>query len=270
MISYSSLNEDVVLDRVFGKIKNGFFIDIGANHPNVGSVTKHFSDLGWNGINVEPDPIVLECLKIHRPRDVNVGLGISATCGEKIFYHIVENNGLSTFDAKIAQRHKENGFKVLEEKIKTITLVELVNQYVGNRIVEFLKIDVEGHEHEVISGGDFTTFRPRVLVIESTIPGTNTLSHETWEPFLLKSGYIFTLFDGVNRYYIREEDALLKYQLSYPPNILDGFVSINENINAIAAESYLRLGRPARMIAHSVQNVSNLLKSLVGFLANKQ
>lgn len=270
MISYSSLNEDVVLNRVFGNKKNGLFVDIGANHPVVGSVTKHFSDLGWTGINVEPDPFVLECLKLHRPSDLNVGLGISATCGKKIFYQVVENNGLSTFDSIIAENLKTIGFKVTETEIETITLVEFFDRYINDRVVDFLKIDVEGYEHEVIAGSDFARFRPRVLLIESTIPGTNTLNHEKWEPILLEAGYIFTLFDGINRYYIREEDLSLKYLLSYPANVLDGFISIKEKLVSSASEKYLRLGRPARAIANIVQNISNLVKSTTRFLTRKQ
>jgi signal transduction histidine kinase len=137
-------------------------------------------------------------------------------------------------------------------------------------VVDFLKIDVEGYEHEVIAGSDFATFRPRVLLIESTIPGTNILNHEKWEPILLEAGYIFTLFDGINRYYLRQEDLPYKYLLSYPANVLDGFISSKEKLVSSASEKYLRLGRPARAIANVVQNISNLVKSTTRFLTRKQ
>ncbi len=55
MISYAQNQEDVLLNRVFQGLSDGFYIDVGANDPVVDSVTKLFYDRGWTGINVEPD-----------------------------------------------------------------------------------------------------------------------------------------------------------------------------------------------------------------------
>ena len=54
MISYAQNFEDVMLARAFGDRRDGFYIDVGACFPDVASVTRHFYDLGWNGVNVEP------------------------------------------------------------------------------------------------------------------------------------------------------------------------------------------------------------------------
>ena len=263
MISYASNFEDVVLARVLNDKTDGFFIDIGANHPEIGSVTKHFSDLGWRGINVEPDTLMLDILKKQRPRDINLSVGISRVCSEKTFYQVFQNNGLSTFDPKVAKRLKEQGFDMLEKKLETISLAELAKQHIGKRLVDFLKIDVEGHEHEVIAGADFTCLRPRILVIEATIPSSNILNHESWESILLNAGYHFVLFDGINRFYVRDEDFSITTKLCYPANFLDGFISIREKNLKLACEEFLHFGRPARMAARIVQRCSNSVKSVL-------
>ena len=72
--------------------------------------------------------------------------------------------------------------------------------------IDFLKIDVEGWEAGVIASGDWTRHRPRVLVIEA-VDDKGNLTYEAWDPDLLGAGYRFAMFDGLNRFYCREEDA---------------------------------------------------------------
>src|SRR5437868_6510751 len=105
MISYALLHEDVVLRRMFQDQSAGYYIDVGANHPVYGSVTKHFYDRGWRGVNVEPNPQLLDLLHTARPDDHNLGIGLAATTGQLCFYRVVEDNGLSTFEAETAERH---------------------------------------------------------------------------------------------------------------------------------------------------------------------
>ena len=78
MISYAQNLEDVILNRLFQNKPSGFYIDIGAHDPTELSVTKHFYDLGWRGINIEPIPGSLEKFKQQRPGDINLNLAIGA------------------------------------------------------------------------------------------------------------------------------------------------------------------------------------------------
>src|SRR5207247_10761083 len=75
--------------------------------------------------------------------------------------------------------------------------------------IDFLKIDVEGAEGDVLAGGDFRRFRPRVVLLEALAPGTLAENFGDWEPFLLDQGYVFALFDGLNRFYVAHEDEAL-------------------------------------------------------------
>ena len=74
MISYAQNFEDVILWRVFKDIISGFYIDVGAYHPRIDSVTKWFYDQGWNGINIEPSKEYLDRFYDERPRDLNLNL----------------------------------------------------------------------------------------------------------------------------------------------------------------------------------------------------
>ena len=77
VISYAQNAEDVVLARVFAGLRDGYYVYVGAGHPVVGSTTKHFYDLGWQGINVEPLFEEIELLTNDRPRDVNLAVALS-------------------------------------------------------------------------------------------------------------------------------------------------------------------------------------------------
>jgi hypothetical protein len=109
-----------------------------------------------------------------------------------------------------------------------ITLADITRRIDGD--VQFLKIDVEGAERDVLLGGEWNGFRPRVILLEAIkpkLPGCDLYSYEPtwfeWEGLLFQHGYEFALFDGLNRYYYRREEPGLRGPLSYPANVTDGF-----------------------------------------------
>ena len=223
-LSYAQNHEDILLDRAFPRGHAGFYIDVGANDPVANSVTKHFYDLGWHGINIEPCTAPFEALKAARERDVNLNIGVSDTSGELTFYEFPpELNAISTFSKEEAERHGVKGQPSFERTVPTMTLADLCEQYVTGAI-DFLSVDVEGHEAAVLSGNDWTKWRPRVVLVEATEPATTVPTHERWEPILLKAGYLFAAFDGLNRYYVRPEDADLAKILSVPVNVTDDYI----------------------------------------------
>src|SRR4051794_37044121 len=85
MISYAQNYEDVVLARVLADVSRGFYVDVGANHPEQDSITRHFSDHGWRGINIEPGRFYTD-LAAARPRDVNLHVAVSMVAGPVTFY----------------------------------------------------------------------------------------------------------------------------------------------------------------------------------------
>ena len=171
---YSQFYEDYVLAHVFRNVKNGVYVDVGANDPNVSSVTKHFYLAGWRGINFEPIPELVEKLKQARPEDVNLGIGVSDTVGELTFYQ-ARWSGLSTFDPAIAERHKASGIGIRELKIPVSTLNNVFeSEPLVQKGITFLNVDVEGFEKRVFTGLDFNRYRPQVIMAESTAPLTRS------------------------------------------------------------------------------------------------
>jgi FkbM family methyltransferase len=222
-ISYAQNREDVLLARLFSNRKTGFYIDIGAHDPVNYSITKYFYDLGWHGINLEPSSHIFPRLCAARARDINLNFGLSDRDGVLSFYEAMKGAGLSTFVKSEMERHCQAGFEFVERQCQVTTLAKVCEQYVQGEI-QFLSIDVEGYEREVIEGGDWNRWRPSVLVIEATKPGTTIASHDCWESLLLKADYLFAMFDGLNRYYVRAEDRHLLSSLRTPVNVFDSYI----------------------------------------------
>ncbi len=216
MISYAQNAEDVLLDRLFPRDYRGFYVDVGANHPTYHSVTRHFYDLGWNGVNVEPSPPVFAMLPEARPRDINLNLGLSDREGVLAFFEATTSLGMSTFSRDFASGLVRDGFPVRETTVPVLTLATVCDRY-ASETIDFLKIDVESHEAEVIAGGDWRRHRARVVLVEST-------GGFEWESVLLSADYLLAAFDGLNRYYVRAEDRDWLPKLAAPANYLDQFV----------------------------------------------
>ena len=215
LISYAQNAEDIVLWRTLGTRNGpGSYVDIGACHPTGDSVTKLFYERGWRGVSVEPLPALHRALEEERPEDVNLNVGVSDLSGTRVLHYIPEAVGLSTMNAQLATGQRAQGRAIEEIEVTVRTLAEIVAEHVHDD-VDFLKIDVEGHEREVLLGADWSSFRPRVVVIEATFP-------ETWEDVLVDAGYRFTQYDGINNFYVRsDEEETLGPNLRQPATVMD-------------------------------------------------
>src|SRR5579862_6771353 len=95
ILSYGQCLEDLRLYHALKQVERGFYIDVGAQHPAIHSVTKIFYDRGWRGINIEPSPAWFASLVSYRPRDINLRVAAAAAAGECDFHEIADS-GLST------------------------------------------------------------------------------------------------------------------------------------------------------------------------------
>lgn len=242
-ISYSQNFEDVLLRRALAHVDRGFYVDVGANDPEIDSVTKCFYDAGWSGINVEPVRDWHERLVAARTRDLNLLVFATDRSGAQSFYE-VEGTGLSTFDAATAARHAARGFRIHERIVETATLDAIFERH-GVTEVHFLKIDVEGAEKSVLEGIGFEKVRPWIVVVEATEPLGQASTHDAWESMLLGARYRFVYFDGLNRFYVAEEHRELEAHFRVPPNVTDDFVPRNvvfleEKLRAVDDEARWR------------------------------
>jgi FkbM family methyltransferase len=222
-ISYAQNFEDVMLWRALKHIETGFYIDVGAQDPEVDSVTKAFYDRGWHGINFEPSPQWFDKLQEKRLRDINLQLVAGSESGACLLYEFPDT-GLSTIDKITAERHKtELGFKDIERTVPVETITSICQRFSVDTI-HFLKIDAEGAEKKVVAGIDFSVVRPWIVVVESTLPNSQVEDYEGWDSILTAASYDHVYFDGLNRFYVAHEHSELKEHFKVPPNIFDGFV----------------------------------------------
>ncbi|WP_228893752.1 FkbM family methyltransferase [Pseudoduganella aquatica] len=223
-VSYAQNCEDVLLWRALGHVRNGFYIDVGANDPVLHSVSKAFYDSGWSGINIEPMPSYHAQFQAQRPRDLNLAVACGARDGEITLYEVPDMNGWASTDAAVADGHRADGYALQEVTVPLRTLNDICAAHVQGPI-HFLKIDVEGAEGEVLRGLDLQRWRPWILVIEATLPGQRDSAHQAWEALVTAHDYQFAWFDGLNRYYTAGEHAALREVLALQPNVFDDFIS---------------------------------------------
>ena len=216
-----------MLARAFAGQVDGFYIDVGVCDPDLDSVTKYFYDFGWSGINIEPLDANFDRISEARPRDINVCAAAGQQAGVMDFYEVV-GTGLSTSDAAHAVRHGKVGYGVKSLKVQMTTLASICEQHVGDRVIDFLKVDVEGAEGAVVAGANWRRWRPRIVLLEATLPQSKTLAPLDWDPSLRESGYDFVYFDGLNRWYVREEEPALRDAFASPPNVFDNFILYRE------------------------------------------
>lgn len=218
-VTHAQNFEDVMLRRALPDVKSGFYVDIGAFHPSHHSVSYWFYQNGWTGINVEPNEKFFAILEAKRQRDINLRVAVTGTGGlARLYLH----DALSTIQDEVAAVHRQNGLDLSHvAQVEAMTLDQLFDGYVQSRTVDFLKLDVEGSEGEILNSTNFERARPRILVVEATKPDSREPTWQGWERGLLKNGYLLAWFDGLNRFYVREEDRWRRKLLKVPPNVFD-------------------------------------------------
>lgn len=233
-ISYAQNFEDVMLWRALKHVKNGFYIDIGAQDPVKDSVSLAFYENGWRGVHVEPTFQYSEKLKKARHDETVLQVAISAESGTLNFFEFPDT-GLSTGDLFTAEAHRDAGFIAIETMVQTVTMDQLLSQFDSSE-VHWLKLDVEGYEGQALASWCTSSVRPWVLVIESTKPLSKELTHYSWEDAILGKGYKFAYFDGLNRFYVSDRHLELLKSFETPPNIFDDF-----SLSGLASQPFYQM-----------------------------
>lgn len=203
-LSYAQNLEDYHLSLAFAGQPTGTYIDIGGGHPVAGSVSFWFYERGWQGLVVEPQQPLAALHRQVRPRDTVVSGLIGAHSGSARLFVVDRLHALTTTIEAYADNARNYGASVASVTVPAMTLAELCASH-GVEAIDFLKIDVEGAEADVIAGGDWRRYRPKVVMVEAIKPLSNEPAWEAWEGMLLAQGYQFALFDTLNRFYVADE-----------------------------------------------------------------
>jgi FkbM family methyltransferase len=162
-----------------------------------------FYKKGWKGINIEPQQREYARLVRDRKRDINLNVGVADKPG-KLKLRQYKNESLSTFSDTIKEDYETNksqiGLDYQDKDIEVRTLKDIFLEY-KVKSIQFLKVDVEGFEYEVLKGNDWTRYRPEILCIEAN----NMVKAQAWQAVVDEANYIKVYFDGLNEYYVAEE-----------------------------------------------------------------
>ena len=190
--SFSQEGEDLILHRLIGEKSKGFYIDIGAHHPIQYSNTYKFYKRGWSGINVDPLPGSMNLFNRYRSRDINIEIGISSDENNKIKYYMFSEPVYNTLSFERLKEIEQFGYSkfIGEKEISTISLKTLCNKYIdNNQIIDFMTIDVEGMDLDVLQSNDWTLYRPRFLVVESLYTKLSDINALPTHQFMVEKNY---------------------------------------------------------------------------------
>lgn len=190
--SYSQEGEDLVLARILGdlKITKGFFVDIGAHHPTRFSNTYYFYRRGWRGINVDALPGTKKLFDRMRSRDITIECGVGAQKGV-LKYFAFNEPALNTFSEQEAKKKDVHPYRIIKAfQIPVVTLKQILDDNMPSGIqIDFMTIDVEGFDHEVMSSNDWGLYRPRVILVELLNTGIVNLESNPTAQMLRQRNY---------------------------------------------------------------------------------
>lgn len=189
--AYSQEGEDLVLWRFFGGKSSGFYVDVGAHHPIRFSNTFLFYRKGWRGINIDAMPGSMKEFTRIRRADKNIEAAISDTEQELDFF-VFNDPALNTFSPDVAKTYEKiPHFKVIsKKKIRTTTLAEILEKELppGQKI-DFLSIDVEGLDENVLRSNNWKKFKPRVVLVELLNSRIDQIENNVAYLILREKGY---------------------------------------------------------------------------------
>jgi FkbM family methyltransferase len=192
MKSWSQEGEDRILHRIFETKQKGFYVDVGAHHPKRFSNTYLFYLQGWHGINIDAMPGSMEAFRRFRPRDINIEVAVSKT-KEVLAYHIFNEPAFNGFSVSLSERRNaaDSGCKLMKTiDMMTMPLDEILdNNLPQNQQIDFLSIDVEGLDLEVLESNDWQKYRPKIVLVEVLEKTLEDMLSDPISKFLNKNGY---------------------------------------------------------------------------------
>jgi len=181
---YSQFGEDAVLQNIFREMawgqafKNksskmrtyrGFYVDIGAFAPIQHSNTYWFYQRGWRGINIDATPGSMQIFRWIRRRDINLETAISSQEGEMIHYCWGIPHVMNTISKENADQITLKSGQIPQQlTIKSRTLEHVLDEYLPiGQTIDFLTLDVENHNLEVLKSNNWGKYKPRIVLVEA-------------------------------------------------------------------------------------------------------
>ena len=191
-VSYSQEGEDMILHKYFENKPSGFYVDIGAHHPKRLSNTYFFYKRGWRGINVDAMPGSMNTFNSLRKRDINLEIAV-ANVDKELTYYIFDEPAINGFSEEISEdRNLNSPYKIIDKiKIRSEKLSSILEKYLPAdvKVIDFMSVDVEGLDLDVLKSNDWQKFRPKILLVE--LLNFESFDKDPISLFLISNGYKF-------------------------------------------------------------------------------
>ena len=186
---YSCFGEDLFVKDFFQNDNEGYYVDVGSYHPFFWNNTYLLYKKNWNGINIDANPLSTELFNIARKDDYNFNLAVTNKKKNKIkLFYRRKINVLNTTDESFAKRNFPNGYESKEIDCLSLNNI-LAKTNFKNKIIDFLNVDVENTEIDVLESLDFNIYKPRLICVEIHIENPNSLQSNLTYKFLEEKGY---------------------------------------------------------------------------------
>lgn len=208
--SYSQCGEDLIIQYIFHLrgIENPSYIDIGANDPFYLNNTALLYSKGSRGINIEANPALIGSFIKHRPEDININVGIGSE-NTTLDFFVINDPTLSSFSKEEAEKFIATGkHKIVNTiKISLTTIQEILDKHFTGKFPDFLSLDAEGMDYEILKTIDFKNNSPKVICVEAaeySPIGAGERRNELID-FLVKNDYYEYANTNLNAIMVRKD-----------------------------------------------------------------
>ncbi|MBP9816810.1 MAG: FkbM family methyltransferase [Candidatus Pacebacteria bacterium] len=203
---YSHCGEDVVIDAYFRGKPTGFYVDVGAHHPRRYSNTALLYERGWRGINIDADRQAMNLFRSRRPDDINLCSGVAEHEGT-LELHRFSDPAVNTFSSENAARLRKKAWldEVAVEQVPVRPLASILATHLPpGTAIDFLNVDVEDLDLEVLRSHDWVAHRPRLVAVEDRFYDPRAPQESTTYTYLKDRNYIFLAYIGLTLLFVDE------------------------------------------------------------------
>jgi FkbM family methyltransferase len=202
---YSQHKEDEIIQSYFDTDYIGGCLEIGAADGIGCSNTKYFEELGWYCLCVEPNPYYFKQLKHNRLNAINYAI---SNINDDLIFNVadikdsyIHQDAISSLkiDERLINHHKKLGYNITIKPIivEAITLDKCIEDFYKYDKIDFISIDTEGTELDVLKGFSIEKWNPKLLVIE------NNFEDPEIEKYLKQYEYKKDKRIAINDFYIK-------------------------------------------------------------------
>ncbi len=169
--SFSQCGEDIIVDFVFMILgnKNITYLDIGANHPTHYNNTYFFYRTGHRGVLIEPDSVLCQKLRNKRPKDTVLNMAVGSDGDDIISMYVMTSRTLNTLEKSQAEALVASGHERIEavREVRRLGINQILNTHFPSGAPDFVSLDIEGLDLQILEAWDFDGFRPKIFCVET-------------------------------------------------------------------------------------------------------